>query len=196
MISRVVWRVPITIRLLKLFQSFEIGDIFELVRRMRIRGFAGIGKFVGNSANVTALPVVVNGVDVPYSSASFEPRPFHGCCLRNTWIWCARKSSLACVASVRMLTFSLLGLVCLWPDGWSFRCSLMPNFIYLTNLQGGDVRAVERAFAACTRSVFRLSRYDSTRGLGGRLLGCSILDYLKYRRSVFLHSLAISETPG
>lgn len=68
--------------------------------------------------------------------------------------------------------------------------------VYSTNLQAGDIQAIERAFSACVRFVYRLRRYDSTEGFNERLLGCSIFDYLRYRQCLFLHNLTIRKTPN
>lgn len=98
----------------------------------------------------------------------------------------------------------------LWPNSHVFsrkvrsmlvKSLVLPAFtycdsVYSTNLSAADVRALEGAFSACVRFVFRLRRYDSTRDYLDELLGCPIMTYLKRRRCSFLHGLVLSREPG
>lgn len=141
--------------------------------------------------------ITLNGVVVPYTSTVLN---------------------LGVVMEERMLFKSHVRKLCsevfsrlrsLWPSSHVFptktslllvQALLVPLFtycevIYSTNLQAGDVRSIEKAFSACTRFVYGLRRYDSTRDFYCRILGCSITDYLKFRRCVLVHDLALATIP-
>lgn len=153
--------------------------------------------FAENGANVAAPPVVLSGVQVPYSPEVLNL----GLLMDRRMLFKEHVKGLCSKVFSRLRS--------LWPNSHIFsqkvrmalvKSLIIPLFtygesVYSTNLQAGDVQAVERVFSACVRFVFRLRRYDSTQGFAERLLGCSIFDYLRYRQCVFLHSVSISKTP-
>lgn len=97
----------------------------------------------------------------------------------------------------------------LWPNynilSWQTRLMLVKSLIlplftycdavYSTNLNAVTVRVLERAFSACVRFVFALSRRDSVNEYVNRIVGCPLVEFLKYRRTVCMHKLLISKEP-
>lgn len=199
----------------QLFESFPVEDMVEAVRRMNedllsVSRWAqenslvlNAGKsqaiiFIENGANVNAPPVLLNGVEIPYSSFVLNL----GLSMDNRMLFKEHVKDLCSKVFFRLRS--------LWPNGNFFplkarlalvKSLIVPLFtyadsVYSTNLQAGDIRAIERAFSACVRFVYRLRRYDSTEGFKERLLGCSIFDYLRYRQCLFLHNLMMRKTPN
>lgn len=97
----------------------------------------------------------------------------------------------------------------LWPNyfilSWQTRLTLVKTLIlplftycdtvYSTNLNAKSIRVIERAFAACVRFVFAIGRRDSIDDHVNRVLGCPIMDFLKYRSLVFMYKLLIKNAP-
>lgn len=97
----------------------------------------------------------------------------------------------------------------LWPNNhllpWQTRqmmvkSLIMPLFtycdaVYSSNLKAKSIRVLERVFAACVRFVFGIGRRDSTDEFINRILGCSLMDFLKYRSLVMVFKLVMKEAP-
>ena len=97
----------------------------------------------------------------------------------------------------------------LWPNSYLFpvktrlmlvKTLVVPAFtygecVYSTNLSVEDQKLLERAFSACIRFVFGLRRYDSTRDFVNRILGCSLMTYVRQRRCSALHGIVKSGMP-
>lgn len=67
--------------------------------------------------------------------------------------------------------------------------------VYCTNLSASAIKSLERAFSACVRFAYRLRRYDSTRGYDSRILGCSLMTYLRAQRCAVVYSLCRRRKP-
>lgn len=97
----------------------------------------------------------------------------------------------------------------LWPShnvlSWQVKLMLIKSLIiplftycdsvYSTNLNATSVRVLERAFSACIRFVFSIGRDCSIDQHVNRVLGCPIMDYLKYRRVVLVFKLLLDKVP-
>ena len=154
----------------QLFESFPIEDIVEAVRRMN-EDLLSVSRwaqenslvlnakkpqaiiFVENGTNVVAPPVLLDGVEIPYSSVVlnlglnidkrllFKEHVKELCSkvffrLRSLWLNChffPLKTRLALVKSLIVPLFTYA------------------ESVYSTNLQAGDIHIVERAFSACVR---------------------------------------------
>lgn len=65
--------------------------------------------------------------------------------------------------------------------------------IYATNINAMTLRILERALNACTRFVFALKRSENIDEYRNRILGCSLVDFYKYRRTAFIQKLLINK---
>lgn len=97
----------------------------------------------------------------------------------------------------------------LWPSyntmSWKTRLMLLKSLIlpvftycdsvYSTNLTAKSVRVLERAFSACIRYVFGIGRRDSINDYINRVVGCPIMEFMKYRRLVLVFKLLKSNSP-
>lgn len=97
----------------------------------------------------------------------------------------------------------------LWPSinilSWQTRLMLVKSLIiplftycdsvYSTNLDADSVRVLTCAFSACTRFVFAIGRRCSVNEHLNRVVGCPIIEYLKYRRLVFVFKLIMNKAP-
>lgn len=97
----------------------------------------------------------------------------------------------------------------LWPNysilSWQvrlmlFKSLILPLFmycdsVYSTNLNAISVRVLERAFAACTRFVFALGRRNNIDEHVNRIVGCPLMKFLNYRRTVSIFMLLVYKEP-
>ena len=78
---------------------------------------------------------------------------------------------------------------------------LLPHFTYCCEiftfgLDEECKRVLNKAFNACVRYVFGLRRRDELDGYKNLILGCSLLDYLKYRSMLFLYKVINTGSPS
>lgn len=97
----------------------------------------------------------------------------------------------------------------LWPNynvlSWRSRLMLIKSLIipvftycdsvYSTNLNAASTRVLERAFSACVRFVFSIRRGNSIDDHVKRVLGCPIMEFLRYRRLVLVFKFLVNKAP-
>lgn len=77
---------------------------------------------------------------------------------------------------------------------------LMPHFMYgdvvfFDGLSAECKKSLERAFNACVRYAFGLTKRQSVREYKDKILGCDLFQYLRYHTLAFVHSLILKGTP-
>lgn len=154
--------------------------------------------FASGALRTTMPNIVIDGVTINYSDN-----------VRNLGITMdANLMFNAHVIDVSAKVFSRLKS--LWHNhhilSWQTRLMLVKSLIlplftycgsvYSSNLNAKSILVVERAFAACVRFVFGIRRRGSTSEHVNRILGCSILEFLKYRSLILVFKLLIDKLPS
>lgn len=151
-----------------------------------------------NFAVRTALPTIaVNGTTVAYSDNVLN-------------LGVNMDVNLLYHAHVKRLSSKVFSsLRSLWPNmsilTWRTRLMLVKSLIvplftycdsvYATNLSAKSIRVLTSAFSSCIRFVFAIGRRGSVNEHLNRIVGCPIMEFLKYRRLVLIFKLLINKAP-
>lgn len=154
--------------------------------------------FTNGTLRVMMPNIVIHGVTVNYSDN-----------VRN--LGAIMDVNLSFGAHARDISAKVFSrLRSLWPNhyilSWQTRMMLVKSLIlplftycgsiYSTNLSATSIQVVERAFAACVRFVFGIRRRGSISEHLYRILGCSIMEFLKFRSIVCIFKLLAEKSPG
>lgn len=153
--------------------------------------------FTNGVLRATIPDIVIDGVKIEYSDN-----------VRN--LGATMDVNLSFSAHARDISAKVFSrLRSLWSNynilSWQTRMMLVKSLIlplftycgsvYSTILSSKSIQVVERAFAACVRFVFGIRRRGSTSEHLHRILGCSIMEFLKYR-SISIFKLLADKLPG